>query len=95
MEQRQEQLRQAQREFANKIAEGVKEQLVKDATSVYNRNLIKIMNAKAEEERRQRAMKKREEELAKAKADGVTNIGTEAEGWGRGSKMAEAREAVR
>mmetsp|Transcript_6860 Transcript_6860/g.7925 ORF Transcript_6860/g.7925 Transcript_6860/m.7925 type:complete len:193 (+) Transcript_6860:742-1320(+) len=53
MVQRKEQLVEKQREFVNTIAEEVKEVIMKNAESVYKKNQIKILNAQAEERRRQ------------------------------------------
>mmetsp|Transcript_26161 Transcript_26161/g.32708 ORF Transcript_26161/g.32708 Transcript_26161/m.32708 type:complete len:193 (+) Transcript_26161:1938-2516(+) len=53
MVQRKEQLTEKQREFVNTIASEVKEVIMKNAEAVYKKNQIKILNAQAEERRRQ------------------------------------------
>lgn len=62
--------------------------MIKGADTVYKKNQIKILNAAAEEKRRQIALKKKQEEIA---AGTYQAPGEEDNDWGRGTKMAEAK----
>ncbi len=64
--------------------------MFKSADTVYKKNQIKILNAAAEEKRRQIALKKKQEEIAAGTYQAPGDEDNQ-DSWGRGSKMSEAK----
>ena len=65
MQERQEQLREKQHQFVSSVANEVKEVIMKAAEQVFKKNQIKILNAQAEEKRRQQQLAKVQEAKSK------------------------------
>ena len=65
--------------------------MFKSADTVYKKNQIKILNAAAEEKRRQIALKKKQEEIAAGTYEAPGDPEDNEMSWGRGSKISEAK----
>jgi len=89
MAERREQLEKKREDFKNQVGEDVKQMLMKNAEAVYKKNKIKIDNAEAEAKRQQIQMAK----IEAAKKEGTYEAPgeREEEGWGKGSKIGEAK----
>ena len=64
--------------------------IIKNATSLYTRNQIKILNEQAEEKRRQAALAVKQKQISEGTYEDP-KAGEEV-GWGRGTKVAEAMQ---
>ena len=76
--------------FIAQHGDELKELIIKNATSLYTRNQIKILNEQAEEKRRQTALAVKAKQISEGTYEDP-KAGDEV-GWGRGTKVAEAMQ---